>query len=131
MENGTENFIHPVLSVFKDENWNVLDGNQAYVTRCLKRFLGIYRSLLYMKAFASYKVTTKHVENGTVWFFTYISQALSCTVEIGISLESFQTGGWHRLSCYPIRSSFHRCKRGKRDIRSFLCSAFHVFNGGK
>ena len=42
------------------------------------------------------------------WFFTYISEMLSCTEEIGISLKSSGKSGWHRLDCHPIRSSFHR-----------------------
>ena len=85
--------MYPVFRVFNGENWNGLDSNLAYVTRRSENFSGIYRSALYMKACTSYKVTTKHVENGTLWLFTYISQTLSCTVEIGITLESFQTGG--------------------------------------
>ena len=94
VENGTlKNFINPVFFVFNGENWNRLDSNLAYVTRCFKSFTGIYRSLLYMKAFASYKVTTKHVKNGTLWIFTYISEMLSCTAEIDISLESSRKDG--------------------------------------
>ena len=84
-----------------------------------------------MKAYASYKVTTKHVEYGTLWFFTYISEMLPSTAEIDISLKSSRNGGWHRLDCYPIRFSFHRWKRGKRAIWTYLCSVLHVFNGGK
>ena len=85
MENGTENFIYPVFHVFNGENWNGSDSNLAYVGRRFESFSGIYRYLLYVKAFASYKVTTKHVENGTLWFFTYISEMLSSTAEIDIS----------------------------------------------
>ena len=81
-----------------------------------------------MKAFASYKVT-KHVENGTLWIITYISEMLSCTAEIDISLESSRKGGWHKLGCHPIRSTFHRLKRGKRNIESFMYLVFRVFNG--
>ena len=77
-----ESFIYPV---FNGENRNGSDSNLAYVTRSFESFSGIYRSLLYMKAFASYKVTTKHVENGTLWFFTYISEMLSSKAEIDIS----------------------------------------------
>ena len=79
VENGTENFVYPVFRVFNGENWNGSDSNLAYVTRRSESFSGIYRSPLYMGAFASYKVTTKHVENETLWFFTYISEMLSST----------------------------------------------------
>ena len=65
------------------------------------------------------------------WLWPYNSQWLSCTAEIDISLKSSQNGGWHRLGCHSIRSSFHRWKRGKRDIWIFLCSVFHVLNGWK
>ena len=109
----------------KDRNHITL----AYVTRCFKRFSGIYRSLLYIKAYASYKVTTKHVENGTLRVFTYIAQRLSCTMEVDISLISSPNGGWHRLGFHPIRSTFHRLKRGKRNIENFINPAFRVFNG--
>ena len=65
------------------------------------------------------------------WLLPYNSQTLSCTAEIDISLKNSWNGGWHRLGCYPIRSSFHRKKCGKRDMQSVLGSVFHVFNGGK
>ena len=58
--------MYPVSSVFNGENCNGSDDNLAYVTRSFKSFSVIYRSLLYMGAFVSYKVTTKHVENGTL-----------------------------------------------------------------
>ena len=84
-----------------------------------------------MKAFPKYKRKTKVFHFLRVSLLPYNSQTLSCTAEIDISLKSSQNGGWHRLGCYPTRSSFHRWKRGKRDIWSFICSAFHVFSGGK
>ena len=62
VENETVNFIYPVFCVFNGEDWNGSDSNLAYVTRRLESFSVIYRSLLHMKAFASYKVATKHVE---------------------------------------------------------------------
>ena len=90
-------FICSVFHVFNGEKLNGLYSNLAYVTHLFESFPGIYRSPLYMKAFASYKVTTKHVENGTLWFFTYISEMLLSTAEIDISLESSWRDGWHRL----------------------------------
>ena len=84
-----------------------------------------------MEAFPRYKWKTKVFHFPRVSSLPYNSQMLSCTAEIDISLKSSQNGGWHRLDCYPIRSSFHRWKCGKRDMWSFLCSVFHVFNGGK
>ena len=67
-----KNFTYPVFCVFNGENWNGLDSNPAYVTHRFESFSEIYRSPLYMKAFASNKVTTKHLENGTLWVFTNI-----------------------------------------------------------
>ena len=87
-----ENFINPVFRVFNGENWNGLDINLAYVTRRFESFSGIYQPPLYMKACASHKVTTKRVENGRLWLFTYISEVLSSTAEVDISLESSQKG---------------------------------------
>ena len=84
-----------------------------------------------MEAFPIYKRKTQVFHFPRASLLPYNSQTLSCTAEIDISLKSSRNGGWHRLDCYPIRSSFHRLKRGKRDIWSFLCSVFHVFNGGK
>ena len=84
-----------------------------------------------MKAFLRYKWKTKVFHFPRVSLLPYNSHTLSCTAEIDISLKSSQNGGWHRLDCYPIRSSFHRWKRGKRVIWSFLCSVFHVFNDVK
>ena len=49
-----------------------------------------YKSQTYMKAFASYKVTTKHVENRTLWFFTYISEILLSTAEVDISWKALK-----------------------------------------
>ena len=40
-------------------------------------------------------------------------------------------GVWHRLGHFPIRSTFHHFKRGKRNIESFTCYVFYVFNCGK
>ena len=124
-------FLCSVFHVFNGGKWNGLKVKPAYVTRHFKSFPGIYRSPLYMKAFASYKVTTKLVENGTLWLLPYKSQMLLCRVEIDISLKSSWNSGWHRLDCHPIRSGFHRWKRWKRDIWSFLCSVVHVFDGWK
>ena len=93
VENKTVNFTYSFSRVFNGENWNGSDSNLAYVTRRFKSFSGIYRSPLYVKANASYKVTTKHVENGTLWLFTYISEVLSSTAKVDISLESSQKGG--------------------------------------
>ena len=120
-----------VFHVFNGGKWNRLKIKPAYVTRCSKSFQRIYRSPLYMKAIASYKVTTKVFHFPRVSLLPYNSHTLSCTAEIDISLKSSRNGGWHRLDCYSVRSSFHRWKRGKRDILSFLCSVFHVFNSGK
>ena len=50
-----------VFHVFNGGKWNGLKIKPAYVTRCSKSFRRIYRSPLYMKAIASYKVTTKKV----------------------------------------------------------------------
>ena len=50
-----------VFHVFNGGKWNGLKIKPAYVTRLFKCFPGIYRSPLYMKAIASYKVTTKKV----------------------------------------------------------------------
>ena len=47
--------------MFNGGKWNELKIKPAYVTRLFKGFPGIYRSPLYMKAIASYKVTTKKV----------------------------------------------------------------------
>ena len=89
-------FLCFVFHVFNGGKWNGSKIQPAYVTRLFESFPGIYWSPLYMKAFASYKVTTKHVENGTLWL-PYNSQTLSCTAEIDIFLESSRKGGWHRL----------------------------------
>ena len=51
--------IYPVFPVFNGENWNGLDSDLVYATRHFETLSEIYRSPLYMKAFASYKVTTK------------------------------------------------------------------------
>ena len=67
--------MYPVFRVFNGENWNKLDSNLAYVTRRSENFPGIYRSALFMKACASYKVTTKHAENGTLAFYLYLANA--------------------------------------------------------
>ena len=88
-----ENITCSVFRVFNAGKPIGLDSDLANVIRRSKAYLGIYRSSPCLKAVTSYKVTTKHVENGTLGLFTYISQTLSCTVEIGITLESFQTGG--------------------------------------
>ena len=95
---NVENIIYPVFRVFNGENWNGLDSNLAYVTRRFESFSRIYWSPLYTKAFTSYKVTTKHVENGTLWFFIhsggrYIPGKLS-------------KGGWYRLGYCTISSIF-------------------------
>ena len=45
----------------------------AYVALLLKAHLTIYRSPLYVKMDASYKRKTDHVENGTLWLFSYTS----------------------------------------------------------
>ena len=50
-----------VFHVFNGGKWNGLKIKPAYVTRCSKSFQRIYRSPLYMKAIASYEVTTKKV----------------------------------------------------------------------
>ena len=84
-----------------------------------------------MKTFPKYKRKTKVFHFPRVSLLPYNSQTLSCTAEIDISLKSSQDGGWHRLDCYPIRFNFHRWKCRKRGIWTFLCSVFHVFNGGK
>ena len=47
--------------MFNGGKWNGLKIKPAYITRLFKSFSGIYRSPLYMKAIASYKVTTKKV----------------------------------------------------------------------
>ena len=54
-------FLCSVFHVFKDGKWNGLEIKPAYVTRLSESFPAIYLSPLYMKAFASYKVTTKKV----------------------------------------------------------------------
>ena len=116
--------------MFNGGKWNGLDSNLAFVIRRSESFSGIYRSPLHVKAFARYKWNTKVFHFPRVSSLPHNSQTLSCTAEINISLKSSWNGGWHRLGCYPIRSIFHRWKRRKRDIRSFLCSVFHVFIGG-
>ena len=50
-----------VFHVFNGGKWNGLYSNLAYIARLFESFPGIYRSPLYMKAIASYKVTTKKV----------------------------------------------------------------------
>ena len=54
-------FLCSVFHVFNGGKWNGLKIKPAYVTRLFKSFPGVYRSPLYMKAIASYKVTTKKV----------------------------------------------------------------------
>ena len=118
--------------VFNIKKWNRSEIMPTYVARRLDTFLEIYWPAPYTKAFTSYKVTTKHVENGTLWLLTYISEMLSSTAEIDISFESSRNSGRHGLGCYPIRFIFHPKTRGKRNIENFIypVSAFSTVKTG-
>ena len=48
--------------MFNGGKWNGLKIKPPYATRLSESFPGIYLSPLHMKAFASYKVTTKEVK---------------------------------------------------------------------
>ena len=104
-----------------------MDNFLGYVTLHFKTRLKMYRSLLYVKVGARYKRKTDHVENGALWFFAYISHLFSRTAVNDILLDAFRKGEWHRLENFPVRSIFHREKRGKRNIQSLTCTVFHVF----
>ena len=59
---GTYEVFCSVFHVFNGGKWKGLKFKPAYVTRLSESFSEIYRSPQYMKAFASYKVTTKEVK---------------------------------------------------------------------
>ena len=48
------------------------------------------------------------------------------TYESDTSLDASWNGEWYRLENFPIRSIFHREKRGKRNIQNFTRTVFHV-----
>ena len=84
-----QNFTRSVFHVFHHGKWNGLENDLADVTRHFKTFLEIYQSPLCIKAFWSYKRRTKHVENGTLSSFAYISRTLSRTEKTDTSLKRY------------------------------------------
>ena len=86
-------FLCFVFHVSKYGKWNGLEIKVAYVTRLFKTRLGIYRSPLYVKAFSRYKRKTKAFHFPRSSFSAYISETVSRTAEIDISLDASQKSG--------------------------------------
>ena len=93
---------------FHNGKWNGPEIFLAYDTPLFNTRLTIY-----VKMDATYKRKTKafHFPRGS--FFAYISRPFSRTASSDISLDVSRTGERHRLENFPLRSIFHREKRGK------------------